>query len=154
MTDGKIITALRSLAEKNEGILKPDEVVKAARPANSVLHDKFTWDDTEAAHQFRLEEARRLIRTTIQYLEVDGKDRSFRVFCSLSPDRETDGGGYREVSAVLSNKTFREQLIADAYAEMEAFQSKYEKIKELSGVIREIRKVLATDESVSKNKVA
>lgn len=151
MTDGKVIAALRSLADGNGGVLRPEEVVKAARPIKSALHDKFTWDDSEAAHQFRLEEARRLIRTTIQYLEVDGKDKSFRVFCSLTTDRSEDGGGYREISAVLSNKTFRDQLVADAYAEMGAFKNRYEKIKELAGVIREIRKALAANEEDSES---
>ena len=154
MTITVVVSALRSIAEKHDGVLKAEDVIEAARPVKSPLHSKFTWDDSEAAAKYRLIEARELIRTTIQYIDVSGEQQPFRVFCSLTPDRENDGGGYREVSAVLSNKTFREQLIADALAEMKAFQDRYAKIKALAGVIREIKKVLADRESEPKSKVA
>ena len=88
MATEAIISELRTIAAKNDGLLKPEDVVESARPINSPLHTRFTWDDTEAANQYRLQQARQLIRTTIQYIEVDGKDQSFRVFCSLTPDRE------------------------------------------------------------------
>jgi hypothetical protein len=144
MTEPKyVVKALRSIAEQNGGLLKPEDVVESARPLKSPLHSKFTWDDTEAAHQFRLEEARKLIRTTIEYIEVGGKDHSYRVFCSLTPDRDNKGGGYRETTAVLSNRQFRNQLLEDARSEMERFSSKYERLQELAGVIKEIRKALA-----------
>ena len=143
MATDAVVSALRSIAAKNDWLLKPEDVVEAARPANSPLHTRFTWDDSDAAHQYRLEQARKLIRTTIQYIEVDGKDSSFRVFCSLTPDRENQGGGYRETTAVLSNRQWRNQLLNDAHAEMERFEQKYARLKELSGVIKEIRKALA-----------
>ena len=66
MATDAVVSALRSIAAKNDGLLKPEDVVEAARPANSPLHTRFTWDDSAAAHQFRLEQARTLIRTTIQ----------------------------------------------------------------------------------------
>lgn len=138
-----IISELRSIAAKNDGLLKPEDVVKAARPVDSPLHTRFTWDDSEAANQYRLEQARKLIRTTIQFIEVDGQDQSFRVFCSLTPDRENDGGGYRETVTVLSDRRYRNQLLADAQDEMKRFELKYARLKELSGVIKEIRKALA-----------
>ena len=143
MTTDVVISALRGIAAKNDGLLKPEDVVEAARPPKSPLHDRFTWDDSEAARQFRLVEARNLIRTTIQYVKVGDEDRSFRVFCSLSPDREEDGGGYRETVAVLENKAYREQLLADALAELKTFETRYTRLQELAGVLKEIRKVLA-----------
>ena len=42
------------LAEEHNGYLSPDTVVEAAADPGSVLHDRFTWDDTEAARRFRL----------------------------------------------------------------------------------------------------
>ena len=143
MATDAVVSALRSIAAKNDGLLKPEDVVEAARPANSPLHTRFTWDDSDAAHQYRLEQARKLIRTTIQYIEVDGKDQSFRVFCSLNPDRENEGGGYRETVAVLSNRQYRAQLLADALDDMRRFEERYARLKELSLVIKEIRKALA-----------
>jgi hypothetical protein len=141
-TEG-VISELRTIAKMNDGLLKAKDVVEAARPVKSPLHSKFTWDDSEAASEYRLEQARRLIRTTIQYIEVGGENQSFRVFCSLTPDRENEGGGYRETTAVLANRRFRDQLLEDARSEMESFESKYARLQELAGVIKEIRKALA-----------
>lgn len=143
MATESIISELRTIAAKNDGLLKPEYVVESARPVNSPLHTRFTWDDTEAANQYRLQQARQLIRTTIQYIEVDGKDQSFRVFCSLTLDRENDGGGYRETVAVLSNRQYKAQLLSDAQDDMRRFEERYSRLKELSLVIKEIRKALA-----------
>jgi hypothetical protein len=45
-----------------DGLLRIEKVVAAAADAASPLHDQFEWDDTEAAHRFRLGQARELIR--------------------------------------------------------------------------------------------
>lgn len=58
----EIFAALKQL-EKEDGRLTPEDVVKAAEDEDSPLHGCFTWDNDAAAHQFRLVEARRLIRT-------------------------------------------------------------------------------------------
>jgi hypothetical protein len=142
MKSSETILALRAIAAKHNNVLKPEDVVEAARPKTSPLHDRFTWDDNVAAEQYRLWEARQLIRTTIQYIEIGGEEKRCRVFCSLTPDRTEEGGGYRETTAVLSNKKYRAQLLADAYAEMKFFAAKYDRLQELAGVIREINKVV------------
>lgn len=38
-------------------------VVDAARPEDSPIHDQFEWDDSEAAEQYRIAQARRLVRS-------------------------------------------------------------------------------------------
>lgn len=45
----------------------PDDIVAAATPENHPLHDDFEWNDGAAAHAWRLNQARSIIRTvTIQ----------------------------------------------------------------------------------------
>jgi len=53
---------LERIRERNDGVLTPSDVVEDARRATSPLHNFFTWDDTVAAHQYRLDQARTLIR--------------------------------------------------------------------------------------------
>jgi hypothetical protein len=56
--------ARRALAAlERKGRLTADEVVQAARDPGSPLHSYFTWDDAEAAHARRIDEARALIRS-------------------------------------------------------------------------------------------
>lgn len=142
MAAQEVIKTLRILASGNAGVLQPEAVVEAARPDDSPLHSSFTWDDTEAAHQYRLWQARVLIRSIVQYIDVGGEEKEFRVFTSLSSDRTGNGGGYRETVAVLSDNKYHNQLLADAHDEMIRFNAKYASLKELAGVIGEIKKVL------------
>jgi len=141
-----IAKELRVIAKRNGGILKAEDVVEAARPKSSPLHSRFNWNDSEAAHQFRLEQARKLIQVTVSYIKVGDQNRAFRVWCSVPSDRREEGGGYREVSAVLRNSAMREELIAAALNEMRHFEEKYRSLKELTGVMTEIRRVLAEQE--------
>lgn len=128
-----VIAALAEIAEQNNGVLQVDAVIEAARPASSPLHSKFTWDDTEAAHKWRQEQARALIRVTVHMLPVSND--AVRVFVSLTTDQKEAGGGYRQLISVMSKKELREQLLADAHADMERFRQKYRHLSELAEVI-------------------
>ena len=48
---------------RTHGHLTPDLVVQAAQYEQSPIHSIFEWDDGKAAHQHRLWQARRLIRS-------------------------------------------------------------------------------------------
>ena len=102
---------LESLARKNGGILKVDDVIETAKDESCVLHSHFEWDDTEAAKSFRKEQA----RTLIQRCRITLADRPtthIRLFTSLPSDRE-NGGGYRLTSTVLNDEQMKLELIHD-----------------------------------------
>ena len=63
--------ALQAIAEQHQGRLMPEAVVEAAKDPKSLLHGMFTWDDAEAAHAHRVEQARTLIRTVRVVMTVD-----------------------------------------------------------------------------------
>ena len=138
--NARIIEELKQLAADNDGLLTPGAVVEAARAPKSALHSSFTWDNSTAAHEYRLWQARQLLRVTVEYLPSVKRD--VRVFVSLTPDREQDDGGYRTTVDVLMEKDHRSQLLTDALAELAYFQKKYEMLTELAGVWREIRKLM------------
>lgn len=129
----KLVAAeLVKIADKHGGILKAEDVVEEARKRTSPLHDRFTWDDSEAARKYRLEQARALIRVIVNYETVDLQEQ--RIFVSLTSDRNEEGGGYRFLVDVLSNRTQRQQLLDDAKRDMESFTSKYRTLSELAEV--------------------
>lgn len=117
----------------------PADVVESARPKNSPLHSRFTWDDNEAAEKYRLWQARQLIAVTVSYIgpEREGAER-MRVFVSLTSDRVD--GGYREVEAVMIDPGQREIMMADALEEMERFQKKYADLQELAEVFSAMKR--------------
>ena len=134
-----IIDALAAIAADNDGLLQVDTVIAAARPKASPLHDRFDWDDTEAAHKWRQEQARALIRVTVKYLPSVGDN--VRVFVSLTTDQKEDGGGYRHLVSVMTDKDQREQLLEDAHADMLRFRQKYRHLSELANVIAAMTKL-------------
>ena len=56
---------LEAIRERKGGRLRPPDVVKASTAPDSPLHPAFEWNDAKAAHQHRLDQARRLIRSVI-----------------------------------------------------------------------------------------
>lgn len=82
----------------SDGRLRPEDVVDAARNPNSALHSYFTWDDSEAAAAFRLQEARALIKR-VKVNIVRSDEMVVRV-----PSFTRSSGGYQETQVVLVNK--------------------------------------------------
>jgi hypothetical protein len=138
----QILTELQRLSSVNRGMLNPQAVVDAARDKTSPLHNQFTWDDTEAAEQYRLQQARRLIRVTVRFLEPSEPSTTTRVFVSLSTDRKA-GNGYRVLADVMSDAKLRAQLLADAHRDMLAFRRKYAALSELADVFAAMDDVAA-----------
>ena len=134
VTDKKVVAELRGLHKQNDGVLSPSVVVEAARPVKSALHKCFEWDDSVAAQQWRLEQARNLLRVVVELLDVPDATPT-RVFVSLSTDRTQEGGGYRSLVSVLSDTEMRKQLLADAVSDMRLFKLKYQKLSELADVV-------------------
>lgn len=79
--------------------LSPDDVVRAASDPASPLHRYFTWDDTAAAHQWRMCQAETLIRRC--RVEVVVEDVSIRVPAYVrDTTQDRDERGYRALPAV------------------------------------------------------
>lgn len=135
----KVLNVLKNIARKHGGTVKPEDVVEEARNKNHPLHDKFEWDDTRAGEQFRLVQARQLINATVIFQDVKGGTTTVRAFVSLPQDRGKEG--YRPLTVVLSDEEFTRQLLESALGELESFQRKYSKLKELEIVFKASEKL-------------
>lgn len=99
---------LEKIRAKAQGVLTPDDVVKDARSASSPLHSHFTWDDSEAAHQFRLEQARTLIRNV--RVEVSTSTVTMAAPFYIRDPRCGTQQGYASVAEIKTDR----QVSADA----------------------------------------
>jgi len=54
---------LREIANENDGELKAEAVLDAARPVESAIHEWFEWNDGAAAEKHRLWQARSLVKS-------------------------------------------------------------------------------------------
>ena len=102
---------LEQMARRNNGVLMIDDVLQAAQDEDNILHRHFEWDDTEAAKQFRREQARSLIQKC-KITVLDSTPTHVRAFISLPSDREA-GGGYRMTANVLGNEDMKEEFEHD-----------------------------------------
>jgi len=128
---------LEQIRLTHDGVLRATDVVEHARNPETALHDRFEWDDTKAAWQHRLWQARELIRVVVQTRPTS--DVSTRVYVSLAADRRNDGGGYRTLDEVMRSKTMRDALLKQASADMVRFETTYRQLSELASVISAMR---------------
>lgn len=106
----------------------------ARRNRKSALHRQFEWNNTKAANEYRIWQARRLIQLTI--VSDDGGPQ----LVSLSLDR-ISGGGYRDVGDVVSNRKLSEIMLHDALAELQRVQARFARVKELTSVWKAVKRV-------------
>lgn len=117
---------------KADGVIKPADVVSFARNETTALHACFTWDDGEAAQQYRLLEARNILRVYVTMEESGVTD--CRAYVSLTTDRTKEGGGYRSIADVMSDDALREQMLRDAFVQLKTMQQRYKSLQQLSKV--------------------
>ena len=143
---------LEAIRDANNGMISPEKVVEFARDPNTAMHAKFTWDNGRAAHEYRLWQARAMIRVQVAYLP-QSPGTPVRAYVSLSTERNSETGGYRPIQFVLKTKPLRDQLLADALSELEAFRRKYSTLKALAPVFAAMDNVIALSSPKAKAKV-
>jgi hypothetical protein len=144
---GPVLTTM-----SREGILKPSNVVEAAKPEESPLHDWYTWDDRSAATAHRLWQARTMLNSIVTIIDIDGRHeetRAFHVVTIIDADGDEEQG-YASLPTILRDDAMRQQVVDNALRELETWQERYAQYSELFGAarlvnqgIREGRKIAA-----------
>lgn len=130
---------LREIAEENGGRLTPPLVLAYARDPASPLHHRFEWEDTVAAEQWRLAQARALIQK-VRVVYATGADgpKRVRAFHAVRAVDETEFN-YEDVEDVMADAFKRklvmremERQIAELVARYEHFNEFWQQIRRLS----------------------
>jgi len=133
---------LEHIRKSHGGVLRPEDVVKFAKNKRTALHSEFEWDDEKASAEYRLWQARQVIRVTVQVLpSPHSGDEPVRAYVSITSDRVQPGGGYRALSDVMTHEEQRGELINEALGEVKRWRRKYERLRELVPIFRAIDKV-------------
>jgi hypothetical protein len=107
----------------------PDNIVLAAMPEDSPLHGFFTWDNDEAADQWRKQEARSLVSHLLVVVErQEGEAVAMKARISVTTAKtEHHSAATEYVSSyrVLSSPSMREQLLHEAKQEIRCWARKY-----------------------------
>jgi hypothetical protein len=127
---------------QNGRLLAPD-LVESARDPSSPLHPAFEWDDATAAENWRVEQASYLIRSIEVIVERQEEERPIRAFVSVKRDEDRS---YTSVSHAMADPDLRQQVLAGALKELEAWRVRYAELVELAKVFAAIDEARAANE--------
>lgn len=120
--------------------LTPEMVVEAASVPTSSLHGLLCWDDTKAAHEFRLYQARGLIRRVLVHHVTTNEDvETTRNFVSVTiVDEEGQHRAYKPLTSVVESQDYTKQMLDDAKKALLTFKRKYAVLSDLVKVFASI----------------
>lgn len=131
---------LVSLMRAKDGIT-PGDVLKDAKSPKSPLHDRFDWDDSEAAEKWRLTQAGALIRQ-LKVKVVDLKSEEERITRYAVSVRSHEGEvKYVTTERAMGDTELRAQMLSDARRDMLTFRRKYAILNELSSVFDAMNRI-------------
>lgn len=130
---------LERIRTRHNGRLTPQDILKEAKTKASPLHGAFEWSDTKAAQQFRLQQAQYLIRS-IEVVVVQSKTKTSNVRAFVNVKRDNDRS-YTSLAHAMSDKELREQVIAQAWKELQEWRNRYERLSEFSRLFGAIDKM-------------
>jgi hypothetical protein len=143
LKQSKIVASELRKIEQECSVITPVVVVEKAASPKSPLHNFFEWDNSVAAEQYRLWQARQLI-AKVYIVPSDAPDsepvRAFVNVYSEEDNEELDGPdqGYVWTPGLDSKPNYKRQVIAYAEAQLQHWRRKFGAYKEFFGVVREI----------------
>ncbi|MFD2235929.1 hypothetical protein [Aureimonas populi] len=121
---------IEMLRARCKGELTPDDILEDAKHDNSPLHSFFEWSDTEAARQYRLQQARGLIRAVVAvYVSDDKPAVRQKAYVHIA---ETGAPHYRESGHAMSQAKTRQIVLQRAWKELQAWRKRYADLVEFS----------------------
>lgn len=127
---------MERLRVRHNGRLESEHVLSAARSTRSPLHPAFEWDDQVAAEAYRVEQAQYLIRSIEVVVERRGEE-PFPIRAFVSVQREQDRS-YTSTFHALSDPDLRQQVVEQAWRELEAWRQRHAELTEFAKIITAI----------------
>ena len=142
----KVGETLESLRVRSGGQLTPEDVVVEAAKRRSVLHRYFEWDDAEAARQYRLSQARYLIRAVVVCPAQDEPPfEPVRAFVCVGGIDKEQPKSFTHVCQAMRDERLREQVLERARDELVAWRKRYADLKAFAEVFTAIDKLVSCD---------
>lgn len=120
----------------DRGTLTPHDVLEAAVDPDSPLHAAFTWDDSAAAREHRLNQARRLV-VSIRVLNAPTARPTVAYVSVKTPDR---GRSYEPTIEVMSSADLRARVLAEIRMAIEAIERRYASFAEVGDLLDRMKK--------------
>lgn len=114
--------------EKLGDNFSPADVVERAKTKRSRLHEYFEWDDTAAAKQHRLAQARRIVSCVRVVIRTeDGQPEQTRAFHSvrIRQTEEVEVRRYSPLAIVAQSPELSQQVVDQALSHLKGWKSRY-----------------------------
>lgn len=131
-----ILKELELIRKENNGVINPHDVIEYAKNPNTSLHSCFEWDNTKAAKEYRLYQARSLI--AVMVIVEPNTQKEVKAYVNVRKD-DSEKRGYISTKEV---KEHRSSILLDAFMELENFKRKYFFVQELKPIVRSIEEFL------------
>lgn len=120
---------------EEHGILTPQVVVRAAAADDHPLHHRFEWDDAKAGHQYRLQQARQLIRIVREkYIDRSGAPADVRTFHAI-PRGDENQMAYEPLTEILEDEIATKILLQSMEREWRTLRKRYERFEEFRQIV-------------------
>lgn len=119
--------------EETYGSLTPDHILEASKDETAIFHPLFTWDDSEAAKQYRLQQARMIINNVQVVTISNGEERLISVYEIVALE---DGRAYKHINSMSSDDI--EQVKARTVRELNGLKQKLSVYKQFEKVLVKI----------------
>jgi hypothetical protein len=137
---------IRSLANEH-GFIEPSDLVAAARPKNSVLHDEFEWNSEKAAEAHRIDTARRLIRYVRIELIINEQVINAVGYVS-DPNRPSKSRRYVDLTIVAANEMMRQEVLMAELTRIVAQIRRAQEVAAVLGLSRQLAGMLSDVEAL------
>lgn len=121
---------------QRRGLLTAEIVLEESRKKSSPLHAAFIWDDKEAAHQFRLMQARQLIRS----IEIVYEEREDQPRPQFFITKKEDVKQYQPLEVVVHDQDMYEYTVQKVQSMLESAQRMMTTLEHMHGINTEKRK--------------
>lgn len=118
-----VMRELEALGVSEHGVT-PEDLVEVARSPESTLHSLLTWDDTVAAHKWRIEECGQILRNLVVIEQRDNEEIVIRAVVRSAHEDERKGR-YWEVERALTDVDLARGVLSDAARDAYAMAQKH-----------------------------
>lgn len=133
---------LARIAAQGNGCITPDAVIADAKDSRSPLHDQFEWDDSVAAHQYRLDQARALIRTVKCRVDIVSNTLAAPSYVR-DPRAGGESQGYVSIAKVATQADLARNVLRDEMGRVVAAMERARSIADVLGLTDDLDKLLA-----------
>ena len=122
------------------GAVTKENFLEASRPADSVTHNLFEWDDTKAAEKYRLHQSNMIINSLTVQVNVENRATPIttRAFVNIQKEDGRQKAEFLRIDTAFSDMECKTIVLANAIQELREFRKKYETYSELSQVFEAI----------------